>query len=148
MNTIQSLKSIMIISLLTASSISFGKDNVIPYSELPIPIKTYINSHFPNYKVLKVETDNDLLSKEYEIKLSKGIEIEFNGKKNVIKNIGGDSKLPDNVIPLKIRQYVKSNYPKSFIKEWDLENTYQSVKLNNDIELKFTMGGDFIKADD
>ena len=38
-------------------------------------------------------------------------------------------------------------YADNFIVEWDLDSTHQSVKLNNGIELEFTLKGKFLRID-
>lgn len=148
MKTTSILKSTMVAALLSANFIASAGDKVIPYSETPSSVKTYISTHFPNYKVLKVETDNDILYKEYEVFLSNGIKVEFDGKEKSIKNISGQSKLPESIIPKKVRDYVNKNYSGNTIVEYNLENNGISVELSNDIELKFSTNGDFLRIDD
>lgn len=148
MKTTSILKSTMVAALLSANFIVSAGDRVIPYSETPSSVKTYINTHFPNYKVLKVETDNDILYKEYEVFLSNGIKVEFDGKEKSIKNISGQSKLPEGIMSKKVRDYVNKNYSGNTIVEYNLENNGISVELSNDIELKFSTNGDFLRIDD
>ena len=148
MKTTSILKSTMVAALLSANFIASAGDKVIPYSETPSSVKTYISTRFPNYKVLKVETDNDILYKEYEVFLSNGIKIEFDGKEKSIKNIGGQTKLPESIMSKKVRDYVKKNYSDNSIVEYNLENNGISVELSNDIELKFSTNGDFLRIDD
>lgn len=148
MKTTSILKGTMVAVLLSANFIVSAGDRVIPYSETPSSVKTYINTHFPNYKVLKVETDNDILYKEYEVFLSNGIKVEFDGKEKSIKNIGGQTKLPESIMSKKVRDYVKKNYSDNSIVEYNLENNGISVELSNDIELKFSTNGDFLRIDD
>ena len=148
MKTTSILKSTMVAALLSANFIASAGDKVIPYSQTPSSVKTYISTHFPNYKVLKVETDNDILYKEYEVFLSNGIKIEFDGKEKSIKNIGGQTKLPESIMSKKVRDYVKKNYSDNSIVEYNLENNGISVELSNGIELKFSTNGDFLRIDD
>ncbi|MBW7868828.1 MAG: PepSY-like domain-containing protein [Brumimicrobium sp.] len=147
MKTIKNLKNLLIISLFVVSSSAFAQDKIIPFSEAPASIQAYVSKHFPNHKVLQTEIDYEGLTKEYEVILSDNIKLEFDGKNN-IKNIDAKTKLPDSVIPKEILDYVKANYPNNFIIEWDLDKTHQSVELNNDIELEFTLNGEFLRIDD
>ena len=73
-------------------------------------------------------------------------ELEFNSKYAVIK-IDSHTALPVSVIPLKIREYVASHYPKNAIVHWELEWKHQEVKLDNGIELEFTMKNTFVRVD-
>lgn len=125
---------------------SFAQDKVIPYSQTPAPIQTYVKTHFSNSEVIQAEIDYEGLTKEYDVILKDGIKLEFNSK-NQIKSINGKQKLPESTIPTKILKYTKENYASQYIVEWDLDRTHQSVKLNNGLELEFTLKGEFIRID-
>lgn len=146
MNVNSFFKNTLTAFFLMISLSIFGQDKIIPYSKVPAVIQTYIKTHFPDHKVIQAEIDYEGLTKEHEIILSDGIKLEFN-RKNKVKKIDGKSKLPDSVIPLKIRRYVQKNYPNNFITEWEQNKTHQSVDLDNDLELEFTLKGDFLRID-
>lgn len=146
MKTITFFRNLFTVILLAVSITTFGQDKVIPYSKVPVAIQNYIKTHFSDHKVLQAEIDYEGLSKEHEIILSEGLKLKFN-RKNKVKKIDGKSKLPNSVIPLKIRQYVQQNYPDNFITEWELEGKNQQVELNNGLDLEFTMDGKFIRID-
>ncbi|MBW7952687.1 MAG: PepSY-like domain-containing protein [Chitinophagales bacterium] len=139
-------KSLMLILFLSISFLGFGQDRIIPYSEVPAKIQGYIKNHFPSYKVIQSKVDYEGLTKEYEITLNDSIKLEFDDKNN-IKSIEAKSKLPESVIPLSIREYLKNNYPNNFIIEWELKRSYQSIELDNKVELEFTLKGNFIRID-
>ncbi len=116
-------------------------------TDVPSEISTYVATHFPGNKILQAVKDKDGLIKTYDIVLAGNISLEFNRKKEII-DIDSDSKLPDSVIPEKLRAYVNSNFPDNFITDWELEDRNQQVGLNNGLDLEFTMNGDFIRIDD
>lgn len=147
MKTMKIFKHTLIASLLTVSLSTFAQDKIIPFSEAPTSIRTYVQKHFPDNKVIQTEIDYEGLTKEYDIILSDNVKLEFD-RKNNIKGIDAKSKLPNSVIPKSIWDYVKSNYPENFIVEWDLDYKHQSVKLNNGVELEFTLKGVFLRIDD
>lgn len=129
------------------SSLSlFSQDKIVPFSKVPTKIQTYIATHFPSNKVLQSQFDYNGLSKEYEIILSNNIILKFD-RKDSIKEIESIQELPESVVPTKIYEYLQSNYPTNFVKKWELDNKKQSVKLDNDIELEFTINGEFIRID-
>lgn len=146
MKKIKIVKNTLIACLLTVSVSVFAQDRIVPFSEVPNQIQTYVKKYFPNNKVLQSKVDYEGLTKEYDIILSDNIKLEFN-KKNNIKSIDAKSKLPNSVIPKIIRDYVELNYADNFIVEWDLDSTHQSVELNNGIELEFTLKGAFLRID-
>lgn len=56
------------------------KHTVVPAAVVPVDIRTYVTSNYPDAKVLKIERDK----KEYEVKLSNRIELKFDLKFNLI----------------------------------------------------------------
>ncbi len=50
------------------------KQSAVPAKLVPTQITTYVNKNYSGNKILKIEKDR----KEYEVKLSNGIEIKFN----------------------------------------------------------------------
>lgn len=122
------------------------QDVVIPEAELPSAIKKYIKKHFSDYKVIKVEKDKSLTGHTYEVKLDKGVELDFN-ENNEITDIDGTMKLPDSAIPKSILKYVEKNYPENVITDWELNKTNQEVKLDSGIELEFSLKGEFVRID-
>ncbi len=141
-----SLKSTVVTLLLLSNVCVFGQERIVPYTEIPPQIQAYIKNYFPNNKILQSEIDYEGLTKEYDIILSENIELEFN-RNEQIKSISSISKLPDAVIPEAIRNYIKANYQNNFVTKWELEKTYQSIKLDNSIKLKFTLKNEFLKID-
>ena len=140
------LKSALVAIALTVSLISCAKDEVIPVSELPSEIKAYISTHFPSNTILQVVKDVDGLTKTYDVSLSERISLEFNRQKEII-DIDSEIALPNSVIPKQISQYVTANYPSNVITDWELDDRNQQVQLNNGLDLKFNMNGDFLRID-
>lgn len=122
------------------------KDEIISAADLPKEIKKYMSKHFSNAKVIKAKKEETLLGVHHELKLDNGVELEFNGKNEIIE-VDGSTKLPDSVIPSSILKYVKSNYAENSIVEWKLDRNKQEVELDNGIELEFTKEGKFIRID-
>lgn len=125
---------------------SCDKEVDLSPSDLPAEIAAYLEMHFPDHSVIRAVEDIDGRSKTYEIRLEGGFKLEFDKNKEVIE-IEGKSKLPDSVIPGKILQYVQEHYPDQYIIEWELEGKNQQVKLDDKVELLFSMDGEFIKID-
>ncbi|HPW90158.1 MAG TPA: PepSY-like domain-containing protein [Paludibacteraceae bacterium] len=139
-------KTVFIALTLMISLASCANEEVIPAAKLPAEVQTYISTHFPTHTILQAVVDIDGFTKTYDILLSDRVKLEFNRKGQVI-DIDSETALPDSVIPEKIRQYVAANYPASVIVGWELEDRHQQVKLNNGLDLEFTMSGDFLRID-
>lgn len=125
---------------------SCAQDKIIPSNKLPKQIITFVETHFPENSIIQASFDRELFSKSYEIILKDNIKLDFNSK-NEATSIEGNSKLPDKVIPKQILEYVKKNYNKNVIIEWELDDKKQQVKLDNGLELEFNKNGDFLRID-
>lgn len=126
---------------------SCESENEVPDSKLPPEIQAYLDLHFPNNAIVKVTEETKLSKKEYEIELEGGFKLEFDQNNN-IEEIKGVSALPDSVIPDKILAYINQNYPSNTIVGWEIEDDHQEIKLDNGLEIDFTMDGEFIGIDD
>ena len=142
----RTFKILGLLLLATTLLMSFSEKNHVDAKILPKEIQVFINNHFPNQKIVKTKVVVYEDTSKYKVKLEGKVELEFNGKKEIIE-IESKTKLPDSVIHPKIRNYVSSNYPNNFIVEWEHEGDHQEIELNNDIELEFTWDGEFIKID-
>lgn len=134
------------VAIMAFSLTSCDKEEIIPYSDLPSEITSYITTHFPNNSIVQVIIDKDELTKTYNVTLSESVSLEFNRKKEII-DIDGISELPSSVIPENIRQYVVTNYPNNVITDWEIDDKNQQIELDNGLDLEFNMKGDFLRID-
>lgn len=141
-------KKHLFILFVSLSSIinTFAQDKVVLEKKLPLEIKQYIKTYFPNTPIIQVIEDNEVYSKTYEVLLQNNIKLDFN-RQNKIHSIDGISKLPDSVIPATILSYVKRNYPNNVITDWELDDGNQQIELDNFLNLEFTMQGQFLRID-
>ena len=140
------IKGMLFVSFLTLFT-ACDKESVLDANKIPQEITNYINTHFTSHQILQVVEDLDGFTKTYDVVLDNNTVLEFNRKKEVTE-IKSTSKLPDSVIPVKISQYVESNFPGNYINEWELEDKHQQVGIDNGLDLEFTLSGDFIRIDD
>ena len=142
------MRSIVILAamILSVAATSCEKHDVLSADNLPGKISTFITTHFPESSVTSAVKEKENGVTRYEILLSNGFELEFNGSYNII-DIKGTSQLPDAVIPAKIREYVVANYSSNYIVEWELDDRRQKIELNNGLDLEFSKTGDFIRID-
>ena len=122
------------------------KESIVSADGLPKDAQTYITQHFPSHEILQVVKERDDLKTTYDVYLSEGFNLDFD-KKGKILGVEGSSKLPDSVVPEKILTYVNTNYPDFFIRDWELDDHGQEVKLSNGMELKFDKNGNFLRID-
>jgi len=115
-------------------------------TNVPQEIQKYLDDNFKGMKLIKYKEEKGIDKVEHKVKLQNDTEIEFDGNYRVT-DIDSKKALPASVIPSEISKYVRKNYPKNFIREWELEGTNQQVTLNNGVDLLFDMNGNFLKID-
>ncbi len=140
------MKLLVLMALISVSLMSCKDEKVVPASDLPSEINSYIESHFSSYPVVQVIKDNDGFKHSFDVTLRDGYHLEFDSKNRIV-DIEGMQRLPDTVIPEKLLQYVSLNYPSGFVICWELDNLNQQIKLDSHIELIFNMDGDFLRID-
>ncbi|MDO5655430.1 MAG: PepSY-like domain-containing protein [Flavobacteriaceae bacterium] len=137
--------SLILLGLMAFSFLS-AQERKLSNSEIPKPIVMYVSQNFPAEKIFEAETEGEKGDLKYEIKLTNGVEIDFN-KDYRVTSIKSDFALPDQVILPEILEYVKRNYPGKTIREWEAERNGQKVELDNDLELYFNKKGEFKRLD-
>ena len=118
----------------------------LDYNELPNVAKSFINNHFGDNEVRSVIKEYDDLTYHYEVYLTDGTKIEFNknGEWREVENrVEG---VPTSILPAGIISYVQENYGGYFIVSVERDRQYD-IELNNDLDLDFTLDGDFIRVD-
>ena len=116
---------------------------------MPAKAQSFIKQHFSSSDVVSVLEDNEYLKKkEYTVYLNNGTEIEFysNGDWEEVKS--RTEKLPEAIIPNRIAQHVKKNFPNVFIKELKKRRQGYEIELSNGLDLIFNKAGKFVRVDD
>ncbi|NCU31383.1 MAG: hypothetical protein EOM23_00270 [Candidatus Moranbacteria bacterium] len=140
------MKKMFLLAIAPFIFASCDKEEILPDNKIPSEIISYIDTHFPENPIIQTVKDSDGWELTYDIILEGGFSLEFNRKKEVI-DIEGQSKLPVSVIPAKLLAYIAENYADNFIVGWELEDRNQQIKLDNGLELEFTMAGNFLRID-
>jgi len=147
MKLVDSVKNIVVLSLFITPFGLSAQDKILAPTEVPGAIQSYVKKHFAGQTIAQAKLDVDGLKKEYEIKLSDQTKLEFTDKHKITK-IDANKALPASVVPQKIAQYVKANYPNHSIIEWKKDERKQEIKLDNKLEMEFNLKGDFVRIDD
>lgn len=111
--------------------------------KLPDKALQFIDKHFPNEQVRRVETDYERGSTSYEAKLSNGFELKFDGYGQWTEVDGETLTVPKAIIPGRISNYVEKHYPETRIVSIDNERQHYEVKLSDGKELIFDRNGKF-----
>lgn len=135
-------KACLIVLLLT----SCDKDDVVAEEDLPQNARDFVTTHFSTQAISQVVKDKDGSSVNYEVTLDNGTEIDFT-ENGTCTSMEGFTELPEDVIPQSILQYVEENYSQNFIIAWELNRSEQEVEINNGVEIKFDLEGNFLRVD-
>ena len=123
--------------LLLSGVSSAADDKPIQENQLPQTARQFIKTNFPKAKVLFASVDNELLSKSYDVVLSDGVKIEFDGNGNWIEVDSKREPLPLSFVPQQIRSMLAAKHPNDALMEIDRDKKGYDVKLASGMEIKF-----------
>ncbi|MBR1514829.1 MAG: PepSY-like domain-containing protein [Bacteroidales bacterium] len=123
-------------------------EHLVGFDLLPENAKNIINEHFDKDDILLVNVEKEALVTEYEVKFKDGTEIDFDKDGNLKKIDCQQKQVPDALIPEAVLEYVKANYPSSFITEWGRDDLRWKAELDNGLELLFNRNYQFVGIDD
>ena len=116
-------------------------------SDLPAQAQAFIQKYFNISDVAVIQAEDFGRSREYDIRLKNGTEIDFDYQGN-LKSINCEvSPVPEGIVPELITSYVKLHYPQHFIVEYTINYRRLEVELSNGIDLIFDLEGHFIGVD-
>ena len=131
---------VMIMSLTMSAD---DDDRVITYQQLPQMAQTFLKQHFAKKVPLVVTADWD----DFTIMYETGEKIEFDKKGNWKEVTCRTSKVPSDIIPQQIKDYIQKNYPGKSVVKLDRHRSVYEVKLNNGIEIEFNRSFQVIDVD-
>ncbi len=126
--------------------LSCDKEKVVQEDDLPANASGFVTTHYAGKEILQVVKELDNLKTYYHVYLNNGSKLDFSRQGN-IKKIEGTEQIPDTVIPALILDYVHNNYPATFIRGWETDDSGQDIKLSNDVKLEFDRNGNFLRVD-
>lgn len=112
-------------------------DRHITKSELPMTAQNTIGKHFKDRNIVLVTKDNGFMDKSYEVVFNNGDIIEFDSNGQWKEIECPDSKMPEAIIPQKVREYLKKKFPRSPIRKMERHGLKYEVELDNGVEIKF-----------
>lgn len=143
------VKGILVLAVSLTTMTVFAQDKVITIDGLPNVAQDFIKKYYNVKDVALVEVEDELFSsKEYQVKLSDGTDLEFDSKgkwKEVDAELQG---VPQEIVPGNIREYVNKSFPNNKIVQISRSSLKYEVELTNGIDLDFDQKGNFIRIDD
>ena len=140
----------MIVLALATVQFAFAGDVITQdVKQLPLTARNFINQYFskPQVSHIKIET-NILQSKKYEVLLTDRTEIDFDSNGNWTEVDCKKVAVPGALIPVFVKEYVKTNFPQEIITKIERGRNGVEVELGNDYSLKFNNKGKFVSMDD
>ena len=124
-----------------------AEDVEIQFDQLPEKAQKVVKKAFPDTKIKKVEMERRASLIQYEVKLSGGIKMQFNkdGKFTECECI--KSAVPDMLIPEKIRNYLKKEFPGRTVMRIEHDSKLFEILLNNGDERSFNSSYRLIDID-
>ena len=133
----------VLVMAIVAVQFAFAGDVITKdINQLPLSARNFINQHFTKPQVAHIKI-------EYEVLLTNGIEIDFDGKGNWQEVDAKKGKVPATIIPSFVSNYLKTNnFTTEFVTKIERDRKGYEVELNTDLTFKFDKNGKFRKADD
>lgn len=116
---------------------------------LPQNAQQTLRKAFPKSQVTRVKVDKSILgSKEYEVILNNGTEIEFDNEGDWKEVDCGRQAVPAMFVLKSIQNHVRNNYKGQAIIKVDKDKNRYEVELVNGTDLEFDRAGNFLRVDD
>ena len=126
---------------------AMAHDKMIPYAQLPLQARSFIESHFDRNKVVAVSEESGRRT-EYEVRMEDGTKVEFDGNGEWKKVSVAHGAVPAVLVPEAIAKQVTTNYPNATIVQLEKRGTAYEIELSDDREMLFDATGNLIKIDD
>ena len=140
--------SILVLALVAVQFAFAGDVITQDAKQLPLTARNFINQYFSKPHISYIKIDSEFLSKKYEVTLTDRTEIDFDKKGNWLEVDCKKSAVPEALIPVPVKEYVKTNFPREIITKIERGRTGVEVELSNDYSLKFNKKGKFVSMDD
>ncbi len=126
---------------------AMAHDKMIPYAQLPLQARSFIESHFDRNKVVAVSEESGRRT-EYEVRMEDGTKMEFDAKGEWTKVSVAHGAVPAVLVPEAIAKQVTTNYPNAMIVQLEKRGAGYEIELSDDREMLFDATGNLIKIDD
>ena len=90
--------------------------------QLPLTARNFINQYFSKPHISHIKIESEILqTKKYEVLLTDRTEIDFDKKGNWLEVDCKKSAVPEALIPVPVKEYVKANFPREIITKIDAD---------------------------
>lgn len=117
-----------------------GNDKPIRIEQLPKVAKEFLDTHFPNEKIVVIKQDKGFFDTDYEVLFSNGNEVKFDKRGEWEEVDCAHSEVPIVILPNEIKHYLSVNYPDRKVVQIEKKNKWNEsyeIELDNTIEISF-----------
>lgn len=140
------LAAVMVVTL---SGAACAGEKVIVFAALPTQAQRFFHMHFSTKRVVKATVESDyFFQKEYQLLLSDGTKIDFDGAGRWTKVEMASAAVPVKITPLQILNYISQSFPTTFVTEIERTRNGYDVEISNGLDLEFNAKGRFLRVDD
>lgn len=139
---------VLLIALMPAAAAMAGDDKPIAYNELPAKARTFIEQNFPDAKVALATVESANWNPTYDVIFTDGSKLEFIASGEWKEINCKYSRVPSGVIPESIAAFLNQHHPDNHVVEIERSKRRYEVKLDNRLELRFDINGQFQGYDD
>lgn len=122
-------------------------DRPISFDRLPETAQTFIKQYFPDANIAFVKMEKEFLDTSYDVVFINGDKVEFDRKGNWKEVRCRRLTVPQEIIPPKILEFVKNNYPDAKVIQIEKDRYEYEVKLSTFWELTFDLDFNLIDID-
>ena len=124
-------------------------ETIVALTNFPVKAQDFIKQNFSNSDIYYSIKEVDRSETKYKTQLKDGTKIEFdvNGDWKEVKN-GMNKPIPTKFFPENISKYIQTNYPKIDVNKIEKDVKDKEIKvelIQNNLDLKFDLNGNFIK---
>lgn len=143
------MKKIFAIAAIALASLQIIKadDRPVTFNQLPAAAQAFINTNYPGEKISYATIDDDFVRPDYNVMLANGVKVQFENS-GALEKIESRNGIPEGLVPVQIKDYVKMHYPDAFFVEYEIGRKSYEVKLSNRLEIKFNRSFNVIEIDD
>ena len=107
--------------------------------KLPATAREFIATHFPDTRIGRTDS--------YDVLLENGSDLEFDRRGQWTEIDAERTTVPQSIIPLRIADYLKRNYPDRPVVKIDRDRRGYGIELSDGTDLEFNVRCEFLRID-
>lgn len=115
--------------------------------QLPKSVQSVVTDNFDSKVASTTVETNTIGINEYEVFLSNGTKIKFEGEEWEEVSVPASDSVPNYFLMEPIRIYLTQNMPNQNVVKIERDEKGYEIKLSNNIELEFDPNGNFVRID-